>query len=94
MEQRRILAEHSYRELLSPEGRNWLRNKWIKDGADLIALLDPQPRSRMIAKTFDTDLLVQIVGTHSLQFALQSLTELPDMGGSLNLYGNASRGQV
>ena len=80
--------------ILSPEERNWLRDKWIKDGADLIALLDPQPRSRMIIETLNTDLLFRIVETHSLQFALESLTELPYMDESLNLYGNASREQV
>jgi hypothetical protein len=48
----------------------------------------------MIAETLDTDLLLRIVETQSPQFALQSLTELPDMDESLNLYGNASRGQV
>jgi len=80
--------------ILNPEARNWLRDKRTKDGSDLIALLDPKPQSRMIVETLDSDLLVRIVETHSLQFALQSLTELPDMDESLNLYGNASRGQV
>jgi len=80
--------------ILGSEGRNWLRDKWIKDGSDLIALLDPQPGSSMITERLDADLLSRLVQTHSLQFALESLKELPEMDEALNLYGNASRGQV
>jgi hypothetical protein len=80
--------------ILSSEKRNWLRDKWIKDGADLIALLDPQPRSCMITEELDVDLLSLIVEKHSLQFALESLTELHNMDEALNLYRNASREQV
>jgi len=80
--------------ILSSERRNWLRDKRIKDGSDLIALLDPQPSRSMITEKLDSDLLSQLVQTHSLQFALESLNELPDMDEALNLYGNASREQV
>jgi len=80
--------------ILSTQKRNWLRDKWIKDGADLIALLDPRPPSPMIPENLDTELLSHIVETHSLQFALESLTQLPDMEEALDLYGNATPEQA
>ena len=80
--------------ILSLEKRSWLRDKWIKDGADLIALMDPQPYYCMITETLDTDLLTWIVEKHCLQFTLESLTELPNMDEALSLYRNADREQV
>ena len=80
--------------ILSSERRNWLRDKRIKDGADLIALLDPQPRTYTLAEELDTNLLTQLIETHSLQFTLESLEELPNMEEALSLYRNTSREQV
>ena len=80
--------------ILSAERRNWLRDKWTKDGADLIALLDPHPPSPMIPQGLDARLLSRIVEAHALQFALDSLTQLPEMQEALDLYGNATPEQA
>jgi hypothetical protein len=80
--------------ILSPRTRNWLQSKWIKDGADLMALMDPQPRSYTINEELNTDLLLRIVESQSLQFALESLANLPDITQSLTLYQNAKREEV
>lgn len=80
--------------ILSPRTRNWLQGKWIKDGADLISLLDPRPGSCTIDEELDTGLLLRIVENQTLQFALESLTKLPDMEQSLALYRNARREEV
>ena len=42
----------------------------------------------------DTHLLLRIVQNQTLQFALESLTTLPDMEQSLALYQNARREEV
>jgi hypothetical protein len=48
----------------------------------------------MIPENLDTELLSHIVETHSLQFALESLTQLPEMEEALDLYGNATPEQA
>lgn len=80
--------------VLGSERRSWLQSKLVKDGSDLIALLDPKPKKYIYFEKFDPELLKQIVETYNLQFAINSLTELPNMEESLDLYPYADREKV
>jgi len=80
--------------ILSSQKRIWLNDKWVKDGADLIALLDPQPRSWIVDERLDVDLFHGVVEEYSLEFALDSLRALSDLNRSLELYINAEREEV
>ncbi len=80
--------------ILSSQKRIWLNDKWVKDGAGLIALLDPQPRSWIVDERLDVDLFHGVVEEYSLQFALDSFGALSDLNRSLELYINAEREEV
>lgn len=64
--------------VMSTERREWMRTKVEKDGADLIALLNPEPEQYIVKKEFDFQLLNQLVEKHDLNFALESVKELPN----------------
>ncbi|RLI09764.1 hypothetical protein DRO42_03450 [Candidatus Bathyarchaeota archaeon] len=80
--------------VMSAERRAWLQSKWSKDGSDLIALLDPEPRRYVVEEQFDFNLLKRLIETQGLEFALSSVKELPNMRSSLDRYHNAEREEV
>lgn len=45
-----------------------MRTKVEKDGADLIALLNPEPERYVVREEFDFNLLKQLVRKHDLHF--------------------------
>jgi hypothetical protein len=76
---------------LRAERLEWLRGKRIKDGSDIIALLDPVPVASAVNKEFNLGILNEIVDEYELEFMLQSLEKIPDMNESLLLYKNIER---
>ena len=80
--------------MLGAERRIWLQSKLIKDGSDLIALLDPDPRRYIIKENLDFHLLKQLIEKHDLYFALESIKELPNKKESLDKYMNINQNKV
>jgi len=74
--------------VMSTERHEWMQSKVEKDGADLIALLNPEPEHYVVKEELDYKLLKDLIGRQNLQFALQSLNELPNMKRSLEIHGN------
>ena len=64
--------------IMGVKRREWMRTKVEKDGADLIALLNPEPEQYVVKEEFDFQLLKQLGEKHDLSFALGSVKELPD----------------
>lgn len=65
--------------IMSAERREWMQTKFEKDGADLIALLNPKPERYVIKEEFDFNLLKQLVEKQNFHFALESIQELPTL---------------
>ena len=65
--------------IMSAERRGWMQTKFEKDGADLIALLNPEPERYVIKEEFDFHLFRQLVENLNLHFALKSIRELPTL---------------
>lgn len=80
--------------IMSATKRNWLQSKLIKEGSDLIALLDPEPKRYIVMDPFDFNLLKRIIETQNLQFTLSSIRALPKMRDSLNRYQDAKEEEV
>jgi hypothetical protein len=74
--------------IMNVERREWLRTKVGKDGADLIALLDPEPERYVIRDEMDFDLVRQLVERQSLHFALESVKKLPTLRRSVSRHTN------
>lgn len=74
--------------VMSTERREWMQGKIEKDGADLIALLNPEPERYVDKGELDYELLKELIERQNLRFALQSLNELPNMKKSLEIHGN------
>ena len=64
--------------VINTERREWLQTKVEKDGADLIALLNPEPKQFLIKKEIDFDILKNLIEKQHLQFALETIKELPE----------------
>ena len=58
--------------------REWLQTKMEKDGADLIALLNPKPEKYVIKEEIDFDLLKKVLEKQQLHFGLETIKELPE----------------
>lgn len=65
--------------MLSPARRQWLETKIEKDGADLMALLDPKPTRHMITDGLDFGLLNKLLQQQRLQFVLDTVKKLPTL---------------
>jgi hypothetical protein len=63
-----------------------LRGKLTKDRADIISLLDPQPKNYLIKEEFDSKAFHRLIREQDLDFALETLTELPKYNDSIQLY--------
>jgi len=80
--------------ILSSAKRAWLQAKRMKDGSDLIALLDPEPRRFTVRQDFDRDVFHEIIEEYGLEFCLESVRNLPRLRDSLNLYPDADASKV
>ena len=80
--------------VMNSESRAWLQSKWMKDGSDLIALLDPKPMRYVVQEEFNFNLMKKIIETQGLQFALSSIRDLPNIRGSLDRYQNAKKDEI
>ena len=74
--------------VLGAERLAWLRGKIVKDGSDLISLLDPNPGSMIVEKDLDPVKLKGLVEEFDLQFCVESIEGLPRMGLSCTQYRN------
>ena len=71
-----------------------LREKRIKDGADLIALLDPNPPNPEVHQNFNVKIFNEIVDNKGLKFCIENVEALPEMNESMVLYRNVKREYV
>lgn len=71
---------------MKPAKAERLRGKITKDRADILALLDPQPRKYVVKEDFDNDAFYHLVKRLDLEFILETITELPKHGDSVQLY--------
>jgi hypothetical protein len=63
-----------------------LRGKLTKDRADVLALLDPQPKKYILKEEFDIEVFHRLVEELNLDFITETLTELPKYNDSIQLY--------
>jgi len=63
--------------VMNIERREWLQTKVEKDGADLIALLNPEPERCVVKEKLDFGLLKQLLEKQKLHFALETIKKLP-----------------
>ena len=82
------------RAVLGAQKRTWLEGKIVKDGSDLIALLDPEPQRYILEGQFDFNLLKKLVEQYHLHFTLETVGELPTQKKSLREYMNISERKV
>jgi len=64
----------------------WLRGKLTKDRADMLAILDPNPRRFIVEELFDANTFRELVRRLKLEFTLTTITELPRYRDSIRLY--------
>jgi len=64
----------------------WLRGKLTKDRADMLAILDPNPRRFIAEELFDADVFRDLVRRLELEFTLTTITELSRYRDSIRLY--------
>jgi len=65
--------------ILGAERLAWLRGKIIKDGSDLISLLDPNPVSAIIKQAIDPVVMNDLIEEFDLYFCIESIANLPNM---------------
>lgn len=70
--------------IMNVERREWMRTKLEKDGADLIALLNPEPERYVIKDDVNFGLLKELLEKQNLHFALESVERLPTLRRSIN----------
>ena len=63
-----------------------LRGKLTKDRADILALIDPEPKKFVITEKFDTEIFNHLITKLDLGFALETLYELPKYNDAIQLY--------
>jgi len=64
---------------LTASRRQWLETKIDKDGADLIALLDPKPTRYLIIDDLNFELLNKLLRDQELHFVLDTVKSLPTL---------------
>lgn len=80
--------------VLSASRREWLRSKWVKDGSDMIAILDPAPETSVVDQVFDPNVFWSIVGEYDLGFCLETVKRLPTLKESIALYPFTSEAEI
>jgi hypothetical protein len=76
------------RGILGAERLAWLRSKIIKDGSDLISLIDSNPQTSIIQQQIETKILKEIIEEFRLEFCIESISNLPSMQQSCQQYRN------
>lgn len=76
------------RAILAADTLSWLEGKIIKDGSDIIALIDPKPVRYRINQEIDTSILKELIEEYDLWFILDTIENIPNMMDSLMLYSN------
>jgi hypothetical protein len=79
-----------YRGVLGAERIAWLSSKIIKDGSDLISILDPNPQSNFVEQLLDPKIVKELVQEFKLHFCIESITNLPSMTLSCAQYRNVN----
>ena len=64
----------------------WLEGKVVKDGSDIIALIDPTPARYEIEQQIDASILKELIDEYDLRFILDTLENLHNEKESLMLY--------
>jgi len=72
--------------IIEPAKAERLRGKVTKDRADMIALLNPNPRKYVTTESFDIDAFYGLIERFKLEFTLATITELPTYRESIRLY--------
>lgn len=72
--------------IMAPEKEEFLHSKLLKDMSDLLALLDPSPKVLLLKEEMDLRVLRDLTKRHHLEFALQSVRELPKMRDAISFY--------
>lgn len=80
--------------VMSVERREWMQTKRDKDGADLIALLNPKPERYVIREELDFQLLKQLLEEQNLHFALESIKELPNVKRSVERHAGIEQSMI
>ncbi|MCW4051078.1 MAG: hypothetical protein NWE89_15245 [Candidatus Bathyarchaeota archaeon] len=80
--------------VLGAERLAWLRSKIIKDGSDLISILDPKPDSYLVEQTIDPAIMRELIQEFGLEFCLESISYLPLMETSCVQYRNVNSSKV
>ena len=79
---------------MSVERREWVQTKLEKDGADLIALLNPKPERYVTKEALDFHLLRKLLEKQNLHFALESIKELPTMKKSVERHAGIDQRMI
>jgi hypothetical protein len=66
-----------------------LRGKLTKDRADILALLDPQPKNYILKEEFDSQVFHRLVEGLERDVTIETITELPKYNDSIQLYNPA-----
>ncbi len=80
--------------VLSYERAEWLRSKIVKDGSDLISLLDPNPDPCLVDQNINPGKLGALISEFNLRFCIESIDKLPTMRLSCRQYKNTDEGIV
>lgn len=80
--------------LLSPQRRNWLSDKIIKDASDIISLLDPNPASFILTDSIDIEIFRNIMSDFDIRFILITFRDILNMDASLTLYRSIDKNVV
>jgi len=82
------------RALIAADKLTWLEGKVVKDGSDIIALLDPRPARCEIEQQIDSAILKELIDEYGLSFILDTLENIHNEESSLMLYPNAEEKTV
>jgi hypothetical protein len=77
------------RAILSEAMITWLEGKVIKDGSDIISLLDPNPSQFRIKQNIDINIIKKIIKDFKLEFILETVDRLHENKLSMKLYSKA-----
>ncbi|MBD3170974.1 hypothetical protein GF326_00740 [Candidatus Bathyarchaeota archaeon] len=82
------------RAVLGTERVAWLEAKIVKDGSDLISLLDPKPVNAVVEQILDPQIVKELIDEFDLGFCHKSIDSLPDLVNSCAQYRNIDPSRV
>lgn len=80
--------------IIAADKFTWLKGKVVKDGSDIIALLDPDPSRHAIKQKIDPMIIKKIINEYDLNFMLDTLENIQNEKESLNLYPNSNEQKI